>query len=103
MLKPIKIRNLTLKNRVIFPPMTTGYEARGMMTEKSIKFYYSNFENTFSYKGYFFSYKLLPKDKSDARPTFYTSNKNILSLFSPKIANIFSAEEIVNKFLNDRR
>ena len=76
---------------------------RRKLFEKSIKFYYSNFEDTFSYKGYFFSYKLLPKDKSDARPTFYTSNKNILSLFSPKIANIFSAEEIVNKFLNDRR
>ncbi len=39
MLKPIKIKNLELKNRVIFPPMTTGYEFRGQMTDKSINFY----------------------------------------------------------------
>lgn len=35
----VNIGNLTLKNRFMFPPMTTGYEERGMITEKSIEFY----------------------------------------------------------------
>jgi len=74
-----------------------------LLSEKSIKFYYSNFDDAFSYKGHFFSYKVLPNIKSDQRPTFYMINKNILSLFSGKIANIFSAEEIVNKLINERK
>ena len=26
LLKPIKVGKITLKNRIMFPPMTTGYE-----------------------------------------------------------------------------
>jgi len=78
-------------------------DQRQKLVEKSIKFFYSNFNDIFSYKGHFFSYKVLPKGKSDQRPTFYIKDKNILSLFSAKIANIFSAEEIVSKFINDKK
>ncbi len=36
----IKVGNLTLKNRVVFPPLTTGYEERdGSIGEKSFNFY----------------------------------------------------------------
>ncbi len=36
----IKIGNMTLKNRVVFPPLTTGYEERdGSIGEKSFNFY----------------------------------------------------------------
>lgn len=38
--KPIKIGNMTLKNRVVFPPLTTGYEERdGSIGKKSFNFY----------------------------------------------------------------
>jgi 2,4-dienoyl-CoA reductase-like NADH-dependent reductase (Old Yellow Enzyme family)/thioredoxin reductase len=38
--QPIKIGNITLKNRVVFPPLTTGYEERdGSIGEKSFNFY----------------------------------------------------------------
>lgn len=38
--KPLKVGNLTLKNRVVFPPLTTGYEERdGSIGEKSFNFY----------------------------------------------------------------
>lgn len=40
LLEPLEINHMTLKNRIIFPPMTTGYEARdGSITEQSINFY----------------------------------------------------------------
>lgn len=35
----IKLGNLELKNRVMFPPLTTGYELQGKITDKSIQFY----------------------------------------------------------------
>ena len=38
--QPLKIGNITLKNRVVFPPLTTGYEERdGSIGEKSFNFY----------------------------------------------------------------
>ncbi len=38
--KPIKVGNITLKNRVVFPPLTTGYEERdGSIGERSFNFY----------------------------------------------------------------
>lgn len=38
--KSLKIGNLTLKNRIVFPPLTTGYEERdGSIGEKSLNFY----------------------------------------------------------------
>lgn len=40
MFEPIRIGNVQLKNRVMFPPMTTGYEnADGLPSEKCIAFY----------------------------------------------------------------
>ena len=67
------------------------------LSEKSINNYYLNFKKQFLYKGYFLSYKIIPHGKTDNRPTFFKKEKNILSIFSPKIANIFSAEKIVKE------
>lgn len=40
LLEPIKVGNLTLKNRIMFPPLTTGYEERdGSIGERSFNFY----------------------------------------------------------------
>ena len=40
LLQPIKVGNLTLKNRIMFPPLTTGYEERdGSIGERSLAFY----------------------------------------------------------------
>lgn len=40
LLQPIKVGNLTLKNRVMFPPLTTGYEERdGSIGARSLAFY----------------------------------------------------------------
>ena len=40
LLKPIKVGNLVLKNRIMFPPQTTGYEERdGSIGERSLSFY----------------------------------------------------------------
>lgn len=40
LLETINIGNITLKNRVMFPPLTTGYEGRdGSITKQSIEFY----------------------------------------------------------------
>ena len=37
LLQPIQVGNLTLKNRVMFPPLTTGYEERdGSIGERSL-------------------------------------------------------------------
>ena len=40
LLQPIKVGNLTLKNRIMFPPLTTGYEERdGSIGPRSLAFY----------------------------------------------------------------
>lgn len=40
MLDPITVGKLQLKNRIMFPPLTTGYEEKGgIITDKSINFY----------------------------------------------------------------
>ena len=40
LLEPIKVGNLTLKNRIMFPPLTTGYEERdGSIGDRSLGFY----------------------------------------------------------------
>ena len=40
LLKPIKVGNLVFKNRIMFPPQTTGYEERdGSIGERSLNFY----------------------------------------------------------------
>ena len=39
LLQPIKVGNLTLKNRIMFPPLTTGYEERdGSIGPRSLAF-----------------------------------------------------------------
>ncbi|MCX6551011.1 MAG: FAD-dependent oxidoreductase [Acidobacteria bacterium] len=37
--QPIRFGPLTLRNRVVFPPMTTGYEEKGMVTPRARTFY----------------------------------------------------------------
>ena len=40
LLEPIKVGNLTFKNRIMFPPLTTGYEERdGSIGPRSLAFY----------------------------------------------------------------
>ena len=40
LLQPLKVGNLTLKNRIMFPPLTTGYEEKdGSIGPKSLNFY----------------------------------------------------------------
>jgi 2,4-dienoyl-CoA reductase-like NADH-dependent reductase (Old Yellow Enzyme family)/thioredoxin reductase len=40
LLEPIQVGNMTLKNRIMFPPLTTGYEERdGSIGERSLRFY----------------------------------------------------------------
>ena len=40
LLQPIQVGNLTLKNRIMFPPLTTGYEERdGSIGPRSLAFY----------------------------------------------------------------
>lgn len=40
LLEPIKVGHITLKNRIMFPPLTTGYEERdGSIGEHSLNFY----------------------------------------------------------------
>ncbi|MBQ2691503.1 MAG: NADH oxidase, partial [Clostridia bacterium] len=40
LLKPIKVGPLELKNRIMFPPLTTGYEERdGSIGPRSLSFY----------------------------------------------------------------
>lgn len=39
LLQPIQIGPLTLRNRIVFPPMSTGYEERGAITPRSRNFY----------------------------------------------------------------
>jgi len=70
------------------------------MSEKSISNFYKDFNKCFKYNGYFLSYKIIPYGKTDFRPTLYKKQNNILSIFSPKIANIFSAEKVVQEFIN---
>lgn len=40
LLEPLKVRNVTFKNRIMFPPLTTGYEEKdGSIGEQSLAFY----------------------------------------------------------------
>ena len=40
LLQPLEVGNLMLKNRIMFPPLTTGYEERdGSIGERSLRFY----------------------------------------------------------------
>ena len=38
-LKPIEVGGQTFKNRIMFPPLTTGYEKNGMISEQDMGFY----------------------------------------------------------------
>ncbi len=50
LLEPIRVGNITLKNRIMFPPLTTGYEGRdGSITEQSRAFYTRLAEGGVSY------------------------------------------------------
>ena len=38
--KPLIVRNVVFKNRIMFPPLTTGYEEKdGSVGEQSLAFY----------------------------------------------------------------
>ena len=38
-LQPIVVGGQTFKNRIMFPPLTTGYEKNGMISEQDTGFY----------------------------------------------------------------
>ena len=38
-LQPIVVGGQTFKNRIMFPPLTTGYEKNGMISEQDMGFY----------------------------------------------------------------
>lgn len=39
LLRPIEVGGQTFKNRIMFPPLTTGYEKNGMISEQDMGFY----------------------------------------------------------------
>lgn len=40
LLEPVKVGNIEFKNRIMFPPLTTGYEEKdGSIGEQSFRFY----------------------------------------------------------------
>ena len=50
LLEPIKVGPITLKNRIMFPPMTTGYEERdGSISKQSFNSYKRIAEGGVSY------------------------------------------------------
>lgn len=69
------------------------------LSEKSISNFYINFTKHLSYKGFFLSFKIIEEEKSDKRGIVLKRNGNILSICSPKIANIFSAQEYISKII----
>lgn len=71
--------------------------------ERSIENYYCDFKKKFSYKGYFLSYKSLPRNLSSKRGVYFFQNKNVLSIFSPKISNIFTAQDYVERLVNEKK
>ena len=65
--------------------------------EDDMKSFFPKFRKILTYKGYFFSYKVLPNDNSSKRSTFIVKKNNTISCTSPKITNIFSFESYINK------
>ena len=66
---------------------------------KSIEFFYNEFNKNLKYQNYFFSYKVLPSEKSAKREMAIDIKDNLISVTSPKIANIFSFEEKIFKII----
>lgn len=67
--------------------------------ENSIIKYYPDFSKNFKYQKYFFSYKVLPREKTDKRSTIILKKENVISCTSPKISNIFTFQDYVAKLL----
>lgn len=68
--------------------------------ENDMAHFFPNFDQTFIYSDYFFSYKVLPEENSDKRSINIRRDKNLISCTSPKIANIFSFQDYVEKAIN---
>ena len=71
--------------------------------EKSLKNYYPNFSKDFKFSNYYFSQKCLPKNKSSERLIYFKKQNKVISYFSPKIQNIFSAESHLKKLLKNEK
>ena len=69
--------------------------------EKSLKNYYPEFLKDFKFTNYYFSQKCLPKNKSSERLVYFKKKDNVISYFSPKIQNIFSAEKHLKALLKN--
>ena len=51
-LQPIEVGGQTFKNRIMFPPLTTGYEKNGMISEQDMGFYTRLAKGGVGYIGY---------------------------------------------------
>ena len=71
--------------------------------ENSLKNFYPNFTKDFKFKNYYFSQKCLPKNKSSERLVYFKKQNKIISYFSPKIQNIFSAEVHLKALLSNEK
>ena len=71
--------------------------------EKSLKNYYSNFSKDFKFTNFYFSQKCLPKNKSSERLIYFKKKDKVISYFSPKIQNIFSAEAHLKALLKNEK
>ena len=69
--------------------------------EKSLKNYYPKFLKDFKFTNYYFYQKCLPRKKSSKRLVYFKKKKKIISYFSPKIQNIFSAETHLKALLKN--
>ena len=67
--------------------------------EKEIINYFPKFKKLLTYKTYFLSYKVLPNEKSAKRSIFISRDRNLIMCTSPKITNIFSFQDYIEKII----
>lgn len=75
------------------------FERRKRM-ERDISYFFPSFKKIFKYNNYFFSYKVLPNENSDKRSINIHHKENLISCSSPKITNIFSLQNYVEKVIS---
>ncbi|OUX36068.1 MAG: hypothetical protein CBE33_06715 [Candidatus Pelagibacter sp. TMED273] len=67
--------------------------------ENSMISFYPTFKKDLIYKGFYFSYKVLPNETSAKRTISIKKENNTISCSSPKIANIFAFEDYIKKII----
>lgn len=64
-----------------------------------VKEYYSEFENNFSYKGYFISRKVKYQSATDSRDICINNSNNVINVTCGKIYGIFDLEKYIKEIL----